>query len=93
MKNITGGKTEREEGWVRLVSAILIQAIRDARSRDIFKSLEATMWLSSNDSQMFMEAAGIDLDPLKLLSTGALRKSATERRLNKYYEQRNLGTI
>ena len=77
----SGHSTGREQGWVRLISAVFSQAVRDAKSSDLLKSLDAALWLSGPDAEMFLDAVGFDADPLVLLISGRARKAKTERKV------------
>lgn len=73
--NLTGGKTERRDyAWTALMGAVVIQAVKDTMSNDLVESLEALLWLCSDDIPLYLEAIGMSIDdPLKLLSN--IRKS------------------
>jgi len=62
-------------GWCELGTAVLLQAVQDARGKDEVKALDAALWLVSDDLPLWLEAVGLpDADALKLITTGTARK-------------------
>ncbi len=58
-------------GYKDMIVAAITQAIRDLRSENPIDSLDAAMFLTSNDFPFWAEAAGIpDADGYKLLTGG-----------------------
>ena len=69
-----------EENFRSLAAAVIVEAIEDARSADIRKALDATLWLVSADFPWWAEWAGMPVaDPLKILTNGRARTASLRR--------------
>jgi hypothetical protein len=44
------------DGHLRLAAAVLYKALLDWKSDDIMQSMDAFMWLASEDSELFVQA-------------------------------------
>jgi hypothetical protein len=67
------------------MSAVLVQAVRDAKSGKTEKALDAALWLVSDDVPLWLEAAGLpDVDALKLVTSGRARKAGILERRRQY---------
>jgi hypothetical protein len=80
-KVFSGHSSGKEPGWLRLMSAVFAQAVRDAKGGDLLKSLDAVLWLSGPDAEMYLDAVGFPADPLLLLTSGQARKAKAERKV------------
>ena len=67
----------REPEWVRLMAGIFAEAVRDARSKDPLRALDAVFWLLGPDAKLYLDAIGgmDDLDPVNLVVSGRARSN------------------
>lgn len=71
-----GHSDRRDPAWSQLMAAIFVQAVRDARGANLPQALDAVLWLSSPDAEIYLDAVGLDVDPLALLTSGRALKLA-----------------
>lgn len=72
-----GHSNEVDPAYVRLIGAVLLQAVRDARAQDPFLSLDAVLWLAGPDAPLYLQAVGMaDDDPIALLTGRRMRRSS-----------------
>jgi len=78
MKAIHGNTltvTGPDPRWRRLASAVVNQAVKDAKCKDPGRALDAVLFLTGSDIPLWLEACGTpDLDPVKLVTSGRARK-------------------
>ncbi|HMN00183.1 MAG: hypothetical protein DYG87_03715 [Anaerolineae bacterium CFX3] len=71
----------REHDWRGLMSAVIVQAVEDAKSKETEKALDAALWLVSEDVPLWLEAVGLDCaDTIQLVTSGKARKARTSKR-------------
>jgi len=66
--------SRRDPGWAALMASVYTQAVRDARGGELPQALDAALWLSGPDAPIYLEAVGLDVDPLAILISGRARK-------------------
>lgn len=54
------GSLATKDGMVRLMSAIIIQALIDSQSSDYATRIEASLWLASDECEAIGEAIGFE---------------------------------
>ena len=52
---------------------VVIQAFKDLSDGDPLKALDALLWLL-DDCPLWLDGLGLDLDPVKLLASGKVRR-------------------
>ena len=66
-----------DPSYLRLISAVVVQAVKDARSPDLILALDASLWLAGPDAPLYLQAVGMgDADPIALLVGGRIRRSS-----------------
>jgi hypothetical protein len=56
--------------YERLVYAVLLQAVRDLKSKEVAERLDAALWLV-NDAALWLDAVDMQTDPVVFLTSGA----------------------
>ena len=57
------------DGHLRLAAAVLVKALQDWKSDDIMQSMDAFMWLASEDLELFIQALQLP-DTFQVLARG-----------------------
>jgi hypothetical protein len=77
MKAIRGNiliETSLDPRWRALASAVVIQAVKDAKCEDPSRALDAVLFLTGSDIPLWLEGCGLpDLDPVQLVTSGRAR--------------------
>jgi hypothetical protein len=66
-------------GWHALGISVVVQAFADLRDPDPLKALDALLWLL-DDSPLWLDGLGWDVDTVKLLTSGKVTKVKRERK-------------
>lgn len=66
-----GVKIAVDQGWQRLIAAILLQAAQDATSKKKNPDRQAAIeWLKSEDAALYCDAIGVNPEYLDRINTG-----------------------
>ena len=67
--------SEYPDPWRKLASAIVLQAVKEAQACDnVISQLDAVLWLAGSEAAFYTEALDLVLEPLTLLTSGALKR-------------------
>jgi hypothetical protein len=73
---MTTNRQQQDGGaWRELMAAVIVQAVKDAKSEQPEKALDAVLFLTGEDAPLWMEAVGLpDMDAVKFVTSGRARK-------------------
>lgn len=69
--NPATGLTQEIEPYRLIAQSVLLQGAKDLRGRDLWNALDAWLWFATGDAGLYLEAVGMETDPLEWLAEEA----------------------